>query len=250
MHVLVDDLIINYQRSGRGKVLVLLHGWGDRANGLRSLSSGLDKHYEVIALDLPGFGASDRPKTAWGLTDYAQLVGHFVQKIGIKKVYAYIGHSNGGAIAVRGLANGSLQSSKLILLASAGIRGEYKGRIKTLRYITKFGKTLTMPLPKSVKRTLRMQVYKTVGSDMLVAEHLQKTFKKIVSDDVRADAAKLTLPTLLIYGEKDVQTPIWFGETFRQIMSDATLVVLPEANHFLAQEQPAAILQYMMEFLT
>src|SRR5690606_38998725 len=120
--------------------------------------------------------------------------------------------SNGGAIAIRGMARGWLSADNLVLLASAGIRGEYKGRVKALRLITKAGKALTTPLPKSVKQRLRKKVYATVGSDMLVAEHLQETFKKVVTDDVREDAARLALPTLLIYGDQDDATPVRYAE--------------------------------------
>jgi pimeloyl-ACP methyl ester carboxylesterase len=46
---------------------------------------------------------------------------------------------------------------------------------------------------------------------MLVAEHMQDTFKRIVADDVREDAKKITQPTLLIYGQNDVSTPVNVG---------------------------------------
>jgi pimeloyl-ACP methyl ester carboxylesterase len=159
-------------------------------------------------------------------------------KIDAGPVHAFVTHSNGGAIAIRGLAAGTLAADKLVLMASAGVRGVYKGRVKALRYITKLGKALTMPLPKSVKQKLRKKVYKTVGSDMLVAEHLQETFKKVVTDDVRQDAATLQLPTLLIYGEADDATPVWYGEAFHQLITGSTLEILPGAGHFVHIDRP------------
>jgi pimeloyl-ACP methyl ester carboxylesterase len=117
-----------------------------------------------------------------------------------------------------------------------------------LRYITKFGKALTMPLPKSIKAKLRRKVYKTVGSDMLVAEDLQETFKKVVTDDVRADAARLTLPTLLIYGEDDEATPLWFGQTLHELIPGSTLEVLPDAGHFVHLDRPAEVTKAIQEF--
>ncbi len=142
----------------------------------------------------------------------------------------FLGHSNGGAIAIRGLGTDVLQADKLVLLGSAGIRGTYKGRVKALRYLTKAGKLLTAPLPRVIKDKLRRTVYHTVGSDMLVAEHLQETFKKIVTDDVQADAKRVLLPTLLIYGEQDEATPLGFGETFHQLIPTSTFEVLPDAG--------------------
>lgn len=159
------------------------------------------------------------------------------------------GHSNGGALAIRGLAGEVLAADKLVLLASAGIRNVYKGRNRALRIMAKTGKVFTMPLPKSVKQKLRRKVYKTIGSDMLIAEHMQETFKRVVTDDVTADAAKLTLPTLLIYGEDDESTPVWYGEQFHQLMPGSTLEVLPGAGHFVHLDRPDAVERALREFL-
>jgi len=249
MQVVVDSLLTHYEVTGKGKLVLLLHGWGDTAAGLKVLQTALAKHAQVLAVDLPGFGGTEAPKSVWGLDEYAQFVQHFLQKIDSKPVHLLVGHSNGGAIAVRGLANGSLVADKLVLLASAGIRGEYKSRVKAIRLITKAGKALTAPLPKAVKRRLRGHVYKTVGSDMLVAEHLQETFKKVVTDDVRPDAAKLTLPTLLVYGEQDQATPVAFGETFYQLINGSTLEVLPGAGHFVHIDRPEQVLRAIREFM-
>lgn len=249
MQVVVDSLLTHYEIKGSGKTVLLLHGWGDSATGLQSLTQALASHNKVIALDLPGFGGTEAPKGVWGLSEYAQFVQHFFAKIDSKSVTAIVGHSNGGAIALRGLGNGTLQADKLVLLAAAGIRGTYKGRVKALRVITKIGKALTMPLPKSAKQRLRKKVYKTVGSDMLVAEHLQETFKRVVTDDVREDAAKISIPVLLLYGEADDQAPAWYGEAYRQIMPNSTLEIFPGAGHFLHHDRPQEVLRAIQEFL-
>ncbi|HEX7963812.1 MAG TPA: alpha/beta hydrolase [Candidatus Saccharimonadales bacterium] len=248
MQVVVDSLLTQYELQGKGALVLLLHGWGDSAKGLAGLQRALAHTYKVIALDLPGFGGSEPPHAVWGLDDYDQFVAHFLQKIDAGPVAVLVGHSNGGAIAIRGLGQGVLAADKLVLLASAGIRGEYKGRIKALRYITKAGKALTAPLPASVKQKLRKKVYRTVGSDMLVAEHLQETFKKVVTDDVRADAANLALPTLLVYGENDDATPVRYGELFHQAIDGSTLEVLLGAGHFVHLDRPEAVAKAIEEF--
>lgn len=248
MQVVVDSLLTQYETLGKGKLILLLHGWGDQAKTFSALQTALAKKFRVVALDLPGFGGTEAPHEVWGIADYAQFVAHFLQKIEARPVHTLLGHSNGGAIAIRGLAQGVLHADKLVLLGSAGIRGEYKGRVKALRYITKAGKVLTAPLPKSVKLRLRKKVYQTVGSDMLVAEHLQETFKKVVTDDVRADAAQLTMPTLLIYGENDDATPVRYGELFHEAIDGSTLEVLPGAGHFVHVDRPGDVLRAIQEF--
>lgn len=249
MQVIVDGLLTTYEQSGKGKPVVLLHGWGDRAAGLAGMRKSLATRYEVIVPDLPGFGGTQPPNGVWGLTDYATFVWHFLQKIQKEQVYAFVGHSNGGGIALRGLANETLQAERLILMASAGIRGEYKGRIKLLRYVVKAGKALVTPLPGGAKEVIRRKVYHTIGSDMLVAEHLQETFKKIVTDDVRADAEHVRIPTLLIYGEKDDATPVRYGELFHQLIPDSSLEILPGAGHFVHIDRARDVAHAIEEFL-
>ena len=249
MQVVVDSLLTHYVVQGKGKLVVLLHGWGDSSAGLRELAAALAKNQQVVALDLPGFGSTEAPKSAWNLSDYATFVQHFLQKIDKSDVTVLVGHSNGGAIAIRGLASGKIKADKLVLLAAAGIRGEYKGRVKALRVFTKIGKALSAPLPKGVQQKLRKKVYNSVGSDMLVAEHMQATFKKIVSDDVREDVAKLSLPTLLLYGEADEQAPPWYGEAYHQLIPGSILEILPGVGHFVHLERPAEVTKAVQEFI-
>jgi pimeloyl-ACP methyl ester carboxylesterase len=249
MNIVVDGLLTNYQRVGKGKTLLLLHGWGDSAKAFQPFVQQFSQNYDVIALDLPGFGQTQPPQEVWGLDDYAGFVAAFIKKLGVDSVYALVGHSNGGAIAIRGLGNQQLQSEKLILLASAGIRGEYRGRKRILRAAAKVAKAATAPLPKRVQSKLKKRAYATIGSDLFVAEHLQETFKKVVTDDVLADARKLTLPTLLVYGSQDEATPPRYGEQLHKAIAGSTLKLIDQAGHFLPTEHYVEVAPIIKEFL-
>jgi len=249
MQVVVDSLLTRYEMLGSGRAVLLLHGWGDSAAGLVALQKQLAKKYQVYAVDLPGFGATQAPLVTWGLDEYAQFVAHFMQKVGIKKVAAIVGHSNGGAVAIRGIARGVLATEKLVLLASAGIRA--RGGLKKLGFkaLAKGGKAATVWMPSSQRESLRRRLYKSAGSDMLIVPELQETFKKTVAQDVQADAAKLTLPTLLIYGDQDTATPVWFGERYHELMGDSTLEVLGNAGHFVHIDREAEVVSAIEGFL-
>lgn len=246
---MVDGLLTAYEASGQGKTVVILHGWGDRAAGLQHLRHALSKHYRVIVPDLPGFGGTQVSANVWGLADYAAFIAHMLDKLDIQDVYAVIGHSNGGAIAICGMASGTLKAKRLVLLSSAGIRGEQAGRRKVLQGATKVGKLLTMPLSDQAKLALRRRLYHMVRSDMMVAEHLQETFKRIVSEDVRKDASNVSVPTLLVYGEKDRATPVRHGELLHQRIGGSTLKVMPAAGHFVHLERPDEVEAAIEEFL-
>lgn len=249
MQVMVDGLLTQYDERGSGEVVVLLHGWGDRASGLKLLAEPLARHFRVIAPDLPGFGGTASPAEPWDLSDYARFVAHFLQKIDAKHVYAFVGHSNGGAIIVRGMGKGTIAADRLVLIASAGIRGTYNARSKAQRMVVKAGKALVMPLPAGMKKGLRRKVYDALGSDMLVAEHLQETFKRVITDDVQDDAAKITVPTLLLYGDKDTATPVAFGELLHKHIDGSTLEIMRGVGHFVLLDRPNEVVNAVEEFL-
>jgi len=250
MQVIVDSLLTTYHIFGKDKpnTVLILHGWGDNSVSWLKFAGQLASDYQVVVLDLPGFGKTDMPHHVWGLDDYAAFVASFLQKIDLAP-YAIVGHSNGGAIAIRGLATGAIGTERLVLLASAGIRTIDGGRKRLLRVVAKAGKVLTLPLPSAARTKLRRKLYTAVGSDLLVAEHMQETFKRVVGQDVQSDAAMLSLPVLLAYGEDDTATPPVYGRLLHQQIDGSTLEILGGATHFLHLDKPQEVLALTKDFL-
>jgi pimeloyl-ACP methyl ester carboxylesterase len=248
MQVVVDGLLTQYLRVGKGRKVVVLHGWGDNAVSWGSFANVLAQKYDVIVPDLPGFGGTQAPPSVWGLDDYAAFVAEFLAKINVR-ADVIIGHSNGGAIAIRGLASHTLKATKLVLVASAGIRGENSARKGLLKAATKTGKVVSAPLPGRVRRRLRSKWYKVADSDMLVVEHMRDTFEQIVSQDIRTDAATVKQPTLLVYGDHDSQTPVRYGQVLHEAIQHSELEIIPRGGHFLQLENEPELLQLVEDFL-
>ncbi len=248
MQAVVNGLLTTYTRSGKGKTLVLVHGWGDSAATYRGLEAKLNERYETINVDLPGFGQTQAPSEVWDLGDYAQFLAAFVTKIGAQP-YAYVGHSNGGAVLIYGVGTNTLTSSKLILLASSGIRTGSSIKREIVKVVAKVGKVATRPLPLAMRQRLRKKLYGAVGSDMLVMPHLQETFKQTVRQDVQQEATQITTPTLLIYGKQDTATPPHDGEVYAKLIPHAQLKLIDGASHYVHQEAPDDVLRAMEEFL-
>ncbi len=248
MKVVINDLIVNYDLVGKGRVILLLHGWGDRASGLNIIKEQLVKRYQVLAVDLPGFGESDSPNTDWGLLDYSVCVSNLVKKLKLE-IYAIVGHSNGGAIAIKIISNKLLFPQKLILLASAGIRNQYKGRNRIIRIVAKTGKFSSYMLPSLIRKKIRAIFYKKIGSDLLVAEHLQGTFKKIITEDILVEAGKIKIPTILIYGKNDQATPVIYGQMLNSKIKNSKLIVLDDSSHFVYLDQPDKVKKLIEDFL-
>ncbi len=249
MNIVVDNLLTNYKLSGKGKLVLLLHGWGDSAAGLAKLQKELAANYEVLALDLPGFGGTQAPAAAWDLDDYARFIAATLKKLEIGQPYAVIGHSNGGALAIRAVSLEQLQPQKIVLLAASGVRTSSAGKRLFLKIVAKTGNVATIWMPERYRKGLRKSLYGAAGSDMLVMPGLEDTFKKTVRQDVQADAVVIDVPTLLIYAADDDAVPVADGKQYHSLIPHSRLEVIKEAGHFVHADQPEKVTQLIQEFL-
>jgi Predicted hydrolases or acyltransferases (alpha/beta hydrolase superfamily) len=81
MNLIVDKLLINYESTGKGKDILLIHGWGDDHQNLLNVFKSLAKKYKLTSLDLPGFGLSQLPNQPFNTEKYAKIIGDFYSKI-------------------------------------------------------------------------------------------------------------------------------------------------------------------------
>ncbi len=248
MNVVVNGLMASYQKVGKGKVIILLHGWGDNSVTFISLTSQLQDKYTIYALDLPGFGGTEPPYRAWGMSDYAKFVAEWLKKIDVKDVEALVGHSYGGACAISGVGGGILKPRKLVLLSSSGIRDVYKVRRLALKSAAKLVKVPLEMLPSGLRARLKKKAYIAIGSDAMLLPHMELTFKRSINEDLQSVAKNISVPTLLIYGTKDRDTPIKYGRLFHEAIHGSRLEVI-NAGHFLHQEQTKEVSSLILEFL-
>ncbi len=248
MNVVVDGLMTNYQKVGKGKVILCLPGWADTAASFSKLAELLQDKYQLLILDLPGFGGTQLPPNAWGLVDYADFIGKWLKKIDQKHLAAIIGHSYGGAVAITALNKGDIKADKLVLLASAGVRDKRQIQKTTLKIVGMIAKAPLVLLPTRTRQKIRRTVYGKLGSDMLLLPHMEQTYKRIIGEDVQGSARSLKQPTLLIYGNKDRDTPVTDGRTLSQAITGSKLEVI-NAGHFLHQEQVDSVGQLIKDFL-
>jgi len=250
MNAVVDGLMTNYSKAGKGKIVVFLHGWADSGRTFEQLAQSLKNKYTIVALDMPGFGGSQTPPTAWNTDDFSNFVASFLQKIDVGNVHAFVAHSFGGTVAINGLAKKTLACKKLVLIATAGVRNKNKAKRVVLLAIAKTTKLVFYPLPKHIKQKMRRKAYGKIGSDLVVLGQMEPTFKRIINEDMRASAAKLKLPTLLIYGENDDQTPVEDGRTFNGLIKNSELKVIDAAGHFVHRDESAKVSKLVGEFLS
>ncbi len=235
MFVEIDNLKVAYQVNGTGESVILLHGWGGEANSFKPVIDWMSRYYKVFALDLPGFGLSEKPSVAWDASDYATFLSGFFEKLKIKKAHL-IGHSYGGRISIVMAARQPHLVDKLILVDSAGIIPPRElmyyiriGIAKCGRLIRRFG---------SVGNKFADALSKQIGSkDYQEAGPMRATLVKSVNQDLRPLLPKIQAATLLIWGENDNDTPISSGEIMSKEITNSELVVLKDAGHFSYLDQ-------------
>ena len=239
----------NYQLSGKGKLVLLLHGWGDNSATFKELINALSGDYQTLSVDLPGFGATQAPKDVWDLDDYAHFLRVLLEKLNLGQPYAVVGHSNGGALTVRAVSLGDMEPEKIVLLAASGVRTNNQIKRMFLKVLAKTGNVATIWMPERYRQSLRKSLYGVAGSDMLVAPHLQDTFKKTVRQDVQGDAAAIKVPTLLIYAANDDAIPVADGRQYQSLIKNSRLEIIENAGHFVHHDQAAKVTHLIEEFL-
>lgn len=231
-NVIIYDLNIQYFQSeniNKNNTLLFLHGWGSCA---MHFVKTLEKCENFVAVDLPGFGNSEAPKTVWSLAEYAVFVEEFLKKLNFENPIL-AGHSFGGSVGIKYCARKS-KCQKLILIGSAGIRK--RNTEKTVFFIIAkiFGVLFSLPVLKALKDNARKSYYKMIDSeDYINAGILTETYKKVISEDLTPDLREIKTPTVLIWGENDKDTPLKDGELMQQLIENSKLFIIPDAKHYV-----------------
>lgn len=245
INVVVDNLLAHYLADGpeAAPVVLMLHGWGASAQNFAGLAAHLAPNFRVIRLDLPGFGGTELPPAAWHITDYAQFVAAFLRKLNLPHPPYIIAHSFGGRITLKAVGEGIIAPKHIILMGSAGVRHSQTARNQVYKLIAKTGKAVTaLPGLRGLQGKLRAKLYQSAGStDYLTAGSLRQIFLNTINEDLQETAARITVPTLLIWGQHDREAPVADGQLLASRISGATLHIIPEAGHFVFNDAPEAV---------
>ena len=242
----LNGLKINYQEKGRGEPIIFVHGWGGTIASLKKLYSLAAKKYHALILDLPGFGLSDNPPPHWGTKEYADLIINLLDKLEIKKT-VYFGHSFGGGLGIYIAAHYPKKINKLILAGAAFKRQNKQSPliIKLNRYFSLF------PLPSSIRIFIKKALYRLLfpQSDLMRHPHLQTNFKKIIREDLTANLKKITIPTLILWGEEDRYTPLNQAYQLKKLIKNSKLKIFPRIGHSLPLKKPKDIFNHLNKFI-
>ena len=256
------------ENSGK-PVMVFVHGWGGSGKYWRSTAEAIADNFDCLLYDLRGFGGSLLPKNAPGIgyamEDYADDLAILLDTLNLDRVYLNA-HSMGASIATFFLNRYSERVQQAILtcngifeynaLAFAAFH-KAGGYVVRLRYnwFLKFpfadrmfmARFLHRPIPKS-DRLAFLQDYLMADGEA-AAGTIYTSVSKSAVETMPKEFAKLTVPTLMVSGEKDIIIPAKMGRQAAALNSKIQYVELSKTAHFPMLEDKAAYLKAINEFL-
>ena len=235
-HITINQHRLYYRTVGSGPPLVLIHGYGNSGHVWQRVLPHLAQQHQIFIVDLPGYGRST-VNGAWHLREMAPLLAQWLYKLELPAT-ALLGHSMGGAIAIHLAAYAPEQFNRLILVNAAGI-------------------PLQTPLPALATRSLHS--FFQIGNGMLplplVRDILQprmhllwQSAQEMKRSDFRAELAQITIPTLIIWGERDVMLPLALGRTLHEALPHATFMTMPQCGHRPMLAQPMQFSKAVLAF--
>ncbi|MEM9067335.1 MAG: alpha/beta fold hydrolase [Myxococcota bacterium] len=261
---------IAYREWGRGPVLLLVHGLGSSSLAWMRCVEQLCERHRVIAVDLPGFGESEKPKYHYTLSFYASRLVTFLDAMSIARCH-WVGHSMGGQIAVWAALRHPERVESLVLVAPAGLERFRPEQARVLR------QTVT---PSWVRRQTPSQLRKALATafhelpreaDALLTRRLSfrgteldgyaHAFARGVNamlDDPIADCLPhVTAPSLVLFGATDRLVPNRMFSSLQPVDIarragaglGAEVVLLPQTGHLVPFERPSAFSGQLTAFL-
>ncbi|MBI4973234.1 alpha/beta hydrolase [Candidatus Roizmanbacteria bacterium] len=231
----VEGKKIYYHKMGTGAPLLFVHGWGGSSASLLPLARLFTGH-ETIVLDLPGFGKSDLPDPSWGVQEYATLVNQFCLQLGLRNI-TYFGHSFGGSLGIY-LASTKPDLFKKLILCNSAFKRTAPGKS---RY------PLLKHLPTSMKKFLYRFFYP--NSDSMKYPQLETNFRRIITEDISHLLPMVKVPTLILWGSADKDTPTPMAQDLHEKIEGSTLKIFEGVTHGLPLKYPGLVYQEMIKFL-
>ena len=197
-----------------------MHGYLSCKESFSRQIEFFSKSYRVIAPDLTGFGENPPLNFPYSLDDYCNDVLKLLDELNIKK-YNIIAHSFGARIAIK-LAPFDKRIDKIIITGGAGLKPK-----RSIKYYAK------VYAYKFLKKIFKNKDFSSFGSDDYKRlNQIEKlSFKKIINEHLDEYLPLIHNKTLLIYGKKDTETPVYMAKKFKKGIKNSKLYLL-NGNHF------------------
>ena len=264
----VDGVRVHYQEAGDPKApaLVLIHGFASSTLVWSKVFLKLaEAGYRVIALDMLGYGYSAKPRNGeYTIAGQAKLLMRLLDALGIPRA-VIIGSSYGGAVAATCALDYPERVEKLVLVGAVS-----NNRPLAYKLMRVFGSPVVgdvvSPLQIGSRRLLRRRMKRVYDRHSWVlderrvdARHLPlraagtqraiiRTVRSWDAERISRDAHLIGQPTLLLWGENDIEIPLADGERLHEEISGSRLIVFLNCGHLPHEEYPESFMNVVIDF--
>jgi pimeloyl-ACP methyl ester carboxylesterase len=251
---MTDQGLVHYETFGRGKPVVLLHGWLGSWGIWQETMAHLGSGFRTYALDFWGFGESGRKRVSYQIESFVDLVEEFMDRLGIAQA-PLVGHSMGGTVALS-VALKYPQRAVAVAVIGSPIDGRSLAiplKLAGHRPIA----TLVHTFPSALRLGLRFsrpiitrdpRWYDMVKHDLsnTTLESFLNSIASLRKTDLRSTLADIRVPVLGIYGKKDVIVHPRQWELFHK---PHTIARFDQSGHFPMLDQPDSFRETLAAFL-
>ncbi|MBX3396118.1 MAG: alpha/beta hydrolase [Phycisphaerae bacterium] len=262
--VKVGEQWVHFERKGSGDSLILIHGFAGSTFSYRQVMDGLAKSFDVIAVDLNGFGYTERPFGAEPYSPRGQvaLVTGLMDRLGVREAHV-LGHSYGAGIAMLLAVQERNRVTSVIAVDGAGPRtGGSSGIPRELLPLASALIQTFVVSEDTVRRGLTSSVYRPqVVTDEFVSayysririEGLGRAIEGLLGgsagDPLDFAYRDVRQPALIIWGEHDNIIPISVGENLHKQLTGSQFVRFDQSGHLPMDEEPQKFVSTVTGFL-
>jgi pimeloyl-ACP methyl ester carboxylesterase len=262
--VLGGQMVVYEAGRGRGRPVLLVHGIGQNgANDWRETVAWLKETHHVVAVDLPGFGASDKANVLYSPANYVRVLKHVADRF-LERPFVLIGHSMGAVVALRYAASFPQDVERLVVIDAPGIlhRNSVTAQflaflgmefippwLDPLEQLLGLARRVLAPLerlrfdPRVILESPELRA-SVLGGDPLKIAGLA-----VVNENLAADLPEIGAQTLLLWGAEDKLVPRRTGHVLALKLAHARLEIVPGAGHTPMLEAPEEFRRRLEPFL-
>jgi pimeloyl-ACP methyl ester carboxylesterase len=255
--ITTDQGIIHYEVYGRGRPIILLHGWLGSTGLWHDTMTFLGQYYRAYALDFWGFGESGKKRTTYQVPDFVSLVNQFMDRLGIAAA-PLVGHSMGGTVSLSVAFEYPERTTSVVVIGSPIAGSSLALPLKLAGWnwvastlfnmmgVFRMGMRLASPLickdPKFPEMMDRDLSQTTLASFLTSIASLRRT-------DLRPNLDQIKIPVMGMYGNRDniVSPRQW--QPLQDRVGHARIERFPRAGHFIMLDEPLLFRQKLKDFL-
>jgi pimeloyl-ACP methyl ester carboxylesterase len=256
--------LVHVEQAGSGEPVVLLHGFGASTYSWRKVMPALAERYRVVAIDLNGFGYTQRPRSRASYTreGQAKLVMETMDALGIARAHI-VGHSYGGGITLYLASRHPERFLSMVLVDSSAptYANDRRSRAAALRPLDVLYVRAVALRPGAIRKAL----LRSFWDDSKVTPELVRAYAgRVAVEGVGyafygltapappgppVELEKIEIPTLVVWGAHDELISPESGRRAAARLPHSAFVLIDDCGHLPMEEQPEALLQAILPFL-